>query len=190
MFLKRFIPVAAACMGMYILAGCAQFMAYRYWNVYSMVKPVVSSEKTYSDDNIDIRFWIDEKKIHFKLKNLTDAPLTLNWAKASFVNVDGVKFSLANIDSIFTDRRDSPPPTTVEPGAYIVDFVAPAQNVEKLEEWTWYVYPLFNLVDERAYDNKGKIFGIDMPVEARGKWKTYSFRFEVSHVIPAARRVR
>lgn len=171
-----------------LAASCAKPIAYRYWNVYSMVEPVVSSDKTYRDENIAVRFWIDEKKIHLRLENLTGEPLVIDWARGEFVNVDGLKYPIANIDSIFTGARAEPPSTTVPPGGRIADLVAPVANVEQLEEWTWYVYPLFNLVDESAYDARGKIFGLNLPVMAKGGWRTYAFRFEVTNVIPIVRR--
>lgn len=186
---RRALPVILILASQTFIS-CAGFTPYKYWNVYRMVEPAQSSDKVYTDENIEIRFWIDEKKIHFKLKNLADQPISVNWESAAFINVDDIRYTIANIDSLFTDRRDMPSPTVIPPGESVVDFVAPVKNVEKLEEWTWYVYPLFNLSDESAYDNKGKVFGLDMPVQIGDKSRLYSFRFEVAHVIFAPRRLR
>ncbi|MGK7344277.1 MAG: hypothetical protein ACNS63_00525 [Candidatus Nitrospinota bacterium M3_3B_026] len=186
--MSRSLPLLGLALSALLAAACAKPIAYRYWNVYSMVEPVTASDKTYRDENIAVRFWIDEKKIHLWLENLTGEPMVIDWAGGEFVNVDGVEYSIANIDSIFTGGRGGPAPTTIPPGGKIADLVAPVANVEKLEEWTWYVYPLFNLVDKSAYDNKGKIFGLNLPIRAKGEWKTYSFRFEVTNVVPIVRR--
>jgi len=165
--------------------SCADVSVYRYRNVYTMVEPVVSSDKTFADDVIEMGFFVDEKKIHFTARNKTSDPVTLDWGKASFVNVDGLKHSVSNARAIFTVGKDDPEPVTIQPGASMSDYVAPVKNVEKLEEWTWYVYPLFNLKDDAAMGNRGKLIGLDVPVKAKGEWRTYSFRFEVSHVAPS-----
>lgn len=172
-----------------MFAACSDMSVYRYWNVYDMVKPVRDSGKTFQDNTIHVRFWMDEKKIFFHIKNLADAPITIDWRKAAFINVDGKKHSLADQYSIFTSKQNDPTPTIIQPGESIDDFIAPVKNVEKLEEWTWYVYPMFNLKDDAAYNNKGQTFGIDMPVEVKGKWKSYSFLFEVTHVVESERKV-
>lgn len=177
--------VAAIALSAVLASSCADVSGYRYRNVYTMVEPVVSSDKTFSDDSLEVDFYVDEKKIHITARNKTSDPLTIDWGKASFVNVDGVKHSVTNSHSIFTAGKDDPEPVVVKPGASVSDYVAPVKNVEKLEEWTWYVYPLFNLKDDGALENRGKLIGLDVPVKAKGEWRTYSFRFEVSHVAPS-----
>lgn len=169
--------------------GCAGISPYKYWNIYEMTEPVFSSEKIFNDDLIKVRFWIDEKKIHFNLSNLTDQPITINWRKAAYIHIDGGKHQVANIDSAFSGRKDDPPLTIIPAGITITDFVTPSKNIKKLEEWTWYVYPLFNLQNERAFDNKGSVFGLDLPMKVAGKWHTYKFRFEISNVVPGVRRI-
>lgn len=171
-------------------SSCADLSVYRYRNVYTMVEPVVSSDKTFADDVIEINFFVDEKKVSFTALNKSPDPVTVDWGKASFVNVDGLKHSVANSRAIFTAGKDDPEPMVLQPGVSVSDYVAPVKNVEKLEEWTWYVYPLFNLKDDGAKDNKGKTIGLDVPVKAKGEWRTYSFRFEVSHVAPAGQLMR
>lgn len=178
------MALAMAVVAMFV-SSCADVSVYRYRNVYTMVEPTVSSDKTFSDDVIEMSFFVDEKKIHFTARNKTADPVTLDWGKASFVNVDGVKHSVANARAIFTAGKDDPEPVIIPPGASMSDYVAPVKNVEKLEEWTWYVYPLFNLKDDGALDNRGRLIGLDVPVKAKGEWRAYSFRFEVSHVAPA-----
>ena len=177
--------VAAMTVAAIFASSCADVSGYRYRNVYTMVEPAVSSDKTFADDVIEMNFFVDEKRIHFTARNKTSGPVTLDWGKASFVNVDGVKHSVTNARAIFTPSKDDPEPVVIKPGVSVSDYVAPVKNVEKLEEWTWYVYPLFNLKDDGALDNRGKLIGLDLPVKAKGEWRTYSFRFEVSHVAPS-----
>ncbi len=166
------------------LSACSSFTDYRYWNIYTMTEPAGSHDKSFKDEKISIRFWLNEKKIFFKMKNLAATPVTINWEQAAFINVDGKKYSVANGNSIFTSRQKSPPPTVLEPGEEIIDFVSPIKNVEKLEEWTWYIYPLFNLVDDKALKNKGQKIGVDLPMQYGEKSVTYAFRFKVANVVP------
>lgn len=173
---------------LFFMGACAEFLPYRYQNVYRMTGPTVSSEKYFADENIEALFWIDAKKIHFQIKNRTDEDITIDWGKAAFINVDQLRHKLANKDSIFSTKQTNPDPTTLAPGASLVDFVAPIANVKKLEEWTWYVYPLFNLMDKDALKNRGNEIGIDLPIKIKGEWKTYMFRFVVSNVIPSLQR--
>ncbi|VAX18170.1 hypothetical protein MNBD_NITROSPINAE04-1531 [hydrothermal vent metagenome] len=184
-FLICLMVIAATVAG----SACSGVSQYRYWNIYAMTEPAPSTEKLYDDGKIKIRFWIDEKKIHFRFSNLTSQMVTINWRKAVYIHTDGKKYHVANIDSIFSDRKDDPPPSQIPPGKTVDDFLAPSKNVEKLEEWTWYAYPLFNLFNERASDNEGKMFGVDMPVKAEGKWRTYKFRFKITSVVPGVRRL-
>lgn len=177
--------LALAAITAMFASSCADVSVYRYRNVYTMVEPVVSSDKTFADDALEMSFSINEKKIHFTARNKTAGPVTMDWGKASFVNVDGLKHSVASARAIFTAGTDDPEPMVIKPGASVSDYVAPVKNVEKLEEWTWYVYPLFNLKDDGALGNRGKLIGLDVPVKAKGEWRTYSFRFEVSHVAPS-----
>jgi len=183
------LPAAALTLGALALGACADISPYRYTNVYEMTQPAASSEKSFSDGSIKVRFWIDAKKIHFYLTNLTGEPITIDWNSASYIHIDGQKYPVADIRSAFTDRRNNPDPVIVKPGETVREFAAPVKNVEKLEQWTWYVYPLFNLFDEKAYDNKGKIFGLDLPIKTRGGWVRYKFRFQISNVVPRASQV-
>jgi len=186
--LRRFFLVLA--LGLVLpCSACSSLLPYKYMNIYRMTEPVVSTDKNYTDGKIDINFWIDEKKIHMRLKNLMSEEITIDWAHASYTHIDGGKHGVANVNSLFTEHRTDPAPTIVPPGETIDDYVAPVKNVEKLEQWTWYVYPLFDLFDDKAFNNKGKTFGVDIPIRTEGKWVTYKFRFEISNVLPLLRRV-
>ncbi len=169
---------------MFIFPACSGISTYRYINIYSIVSPKESAEKVYQDRVINVRFWIDEKKVHFELENLSDEQIIIHWNKAAYVNVDEKKYSLSNSEYVFTKDRFNPPSKAVPAGESIIDYVVPVNNVEKLEEWTWYIYPLFNLSDKRAIDNRGKVIGVDLPVEYAGEIRTYTFRFKVTNVTP------
>ncbi|MDH5510213.1 MAG: hypothetical protein OEZ32_07630 [Nitrospinota bacterium] len=165
-------------------ASCADLSPYRYTQTYTMIEPANSAAKTYEDGKVKVRFHIDEKRIFVKLVNLTNAPLSINWDEASYVSLDGARHKVAGLDSIFSSDRSKPGPTQIPPGGATDDFAAPVKNVEKLEQWTWYLSPLFNLKDENSLENRGKIFGLDLPIQVEGMWKVYSFRFKILNVVP------
>jgi hypothetical protein len=170
-------------------ASCADISPYRYIQTYTMIEPVPSADKAYEDGKISIRFLISEKRISFHLRNKTKQPVTLNWDEATYVHIDGARHPVAGVDAIFSPKRTKPGQADTFPGKTSDDFAAPVKNVEKLEEWTWYLQPLFDLVDDGALENKGKIFGLDLPIRVEGTWKVYQFRFKVLSVIPIHQRV-
>jgi len=55
-----------------------------------------------------------------------------------------------------------------------------------MEEWTWYIRPLFNQIDEQALTNRGKTFSISMPIEIGGDIVDYNYKFRIDHIIPQA----
>lgn len=171
-------------------AGCAELSGYRYWNSYSMTAPAVSPNKTYADDLINVRFWFDEKKIHFTLINLTDGPMVIDWKKGAYRGLDGNEEPVANSATLFSEKRLLAEPTVIKSGEAITDFVAPLSNVENLEEWTYSLSPLFDMTSDAALGNKGKTFGIDMPVKVGDTTKTYAFMFKISLVQPFIRKTR
>ncbi|MBF0171257.1 MAG: hypothetical protein HQK87_09250 [Nitrospinae bacterium] len=181
-------PLGAA-LALLSLAACSDFAPYRSWNQYAMTGPVASSAKEFSDDLIGVRFWMDYKRIRFELTNRSAGPVTLAWNKASYIHIDGKRHAVADERSIFSRRQLDPAPTVVPPGATIRDWVAPVRNVEQLEEWTWYVYPLFDQQSPRAFLNRGKTFGLDLPVTAGETTRTYAFRFEIVNVQPSVEQL-
>lgn len=165
------------------MAGCSELSTYRYWHQYAMIAPVVSYDKTYADNAIKIRFTIGQKKIFFDLKNIGDKDISVLWGKAKFINVEGKEFAVANASTAFSKSRFSPPAQIIKAGEKFRETVIPVKNIKKLERWTWYVYPLFDLEDDSAYDDKGAIFGLYLPMKIDGKTVDYRFRFQVEAVL-------
>ncbi len=189
MMTKKKLVTLIVVMLSFSVGSCSGLSSYKYTNIYSMTSPHDSTSKEYGDKKIVIKFWIDEKRLNFIMKNLTDEPIIIDWAKAEYIHVDSKRHSVSNHDSMFTNARFNPPKSIIEAGAKIVDSVVPAKNVQKLEEFTWYVNPLLNQFDKDAYLNKGKTMGVDLPVYANGAWETYSFRFRIINVAPSSRRL-
>ena len=175
------------------LVGCAERSPYRYYNIYTLVEPEVikngikqppSYDKEFEDDRLSIKFTFKEKKIYFRLKNKTDGQLKILWERFSFVDTNGVVQRITGFKNIFTDKMDKQPIQEIQAKTELNDLIVPIENIEFMEEWTWYVRPLFNQTDEEAIKNKGKIFSISMPIEIDGNIIDYNYKFRIDHVVP------
>ncbi|MBI3582516.1 MAG: hypothetical protein HY096_01025 [Nitrospinae bacterium] len=175
------------------LSGCAERSPYRYYNIYTLVEPEVikngikqppSYDKEFEDDRIAIKFTFKEKKIYFRLKNKTDKELKILWDRLSFVDSNGDSQRVTGFKNIFTDKMDKQPVQEIRAKTEINDLIVPIDNIELMEEWTWYVRPLFNQTDEQSIANMGKIFSISMPIEIAGDVIDYNYKFRIDHVVP------
>lgn len=175
--------------------SCAERSPYKYHNIYTLVEPEVikngikqppSYDKEFEDDRILIKFTFKEKKIYFRLKNKTDKQLKILWDRLSFVDSNGASQRITGFKNIFTDKMDKQPVQEIQAKTEINDLIVPIDNIELMEEWTWYVRPLFNQTDEQAITNMGKIFSISMPIEIDGDIVDYNYKFRIDHVVPQA----
>ncbi len=175
--------------------GCAERSPYKYYNIYTLVEPEVikngikqppSYDKEFEDDRISIKFTFKEKKIYFRLKNKTDKQVKILWDRLSFVDTNGALQRVTGFKNIFTDKMDKQPVQEIQAKTEINDLIVPIDNIEFMEEWTWYVRPLFNQTDEQAITNMGKIFSISMPIEIDGDIVDYNYKFRIDHVVPQA----
>jgi hypothetical protein len=174
-------------------SGCAERSPYKYYNIYTLVEPEVikngikqppSYDKEFEDERISIKFTFKEKKIYFRLKNKTDDQLKILWDRLSFMDTNGNLQRVTGFKNIFTDKMDKQPVQEIQARSEINDLIVPIDNIELMEEWTWYVRPLFNHMDEQATTNKGKIFSILMPIEIAGNTIDYNYKFRIDHVVP------
>ncbi len=178
-----------------LLVGCAERSPYKYHNIYTLVEPEVikngikqppSYDKEFEDDRLSIKFTFKEKKIYFRLKNKTDKQLKILWDRLSFVDSNGASQKVTGFKNIFTDKMDKQPLQEIQAKTEINDLIVPIDNIELMEEWTWYVRPLFNQTDEEAITNMGRIFSISMPIEIDGDIVDYNYKFRIDHVVPQA----
>ena len=178
-----------------LLVGCAERSPYKYYNIYTLVEPEVikngikqppSYDKEFEDERILIKFTFKEKKIYFRLKNKTDNQLKILWDRLSFADTNGALQRVTGFKNIFTDKMGKQPVQEIQAKTEINDLIVPTDNIELIEEWTWYVRPLFNQTDEEAIANRGKIFSISMPIEIAGDTVDYNYKFRIDHVVPQA----
>ena len=69
-------------LGLLCCAGCTVSVV--DWGI-KMQSPVPADTTTYSDEDIDIHFVIDDKSINFDLKNKTQNGIKLNYDEISYM---------------------------------------------------------------------------------------------------------
>ena len=167
-----------------LTASCAGFSAYKYRQFYSMVSPVKNSDGHYEDGGLSFQFEVLEKKIRVLISNSGDAPVEVEWPDAKFIDQDGAKHEVANLQTLLTKNQSKIRPTNIPAGGTEENVIVPADRQEPLEQWTWYIRPFFNQVDDGALNNLGKTIGVLLPVKVGGEERRYSFEFKVTSVIP------
>ncbi len=182
--MKRLLTLAAALMLALPLAACSGFTAYRYKQFYAMIQPITSYDKHYADTHLDFRFDITEKKVLVDITNVGADAATIDWPNAYFVDAEGVRRHIVNDQTIFTKDVEKMKPTTVAPGATEHNLIVPVESMEELEQWTWYVKPLYNQTDDTALLNLKKVFRVVIPVQAGSERRRYSFQFMVTDMVP------
>ncbi|MEE8483299.1 MAG: hypothetical protein V3S46_01775 [Nitrospinota bacterium] len=174
----------AVMLAVLLVAGaCAEFTAYRYRQWYAMVKPVESWEKRYEDNGAAFRFEITEKRIKVFFENRSGSEITLMWNKVRYIDPEGKSHRIANNQTLFRRKSGKIIPTNVPAGEREENVMVPVGNIEKMERWTWSIKPLFNMEDDTALENRGKIFSVVFPVEIGNVEKVYKFDFIVTNVV-------
>lgn len=174
--------IAAALLA--AVAGCSGTTAYRYKQYYAMIQPIVSYDKAYEDSSIAFQFEITEKKILVDIANVSGEPVTIDWPNVYLVDAEGISRHIVNDQVIFTKETSRMKPTTIAPGATEHNLIVPVDSVEELEQWTWYVKPLYTQTDDTAPLNLKKVFRVVIPVQAGNERRRYSFQFMVTDVVP------
>lgn len=181
--LPAFVILAAA-----LASGCAGFSAYKYRQFYAMTRPVTSHDGHYEDGALSFQFDVSEKRINVLISNNGEVPVEVEWPDAKFVDKDGAKHGVANSQTLLTKNQSKIKTTSIPAGETEANFIVPADYQEQLEQWTWYVRPFFNQVDDEALKNLDKTFGVVIPVNVGGEERQYSFEFKVTSVVPYSGR--
>ncbi len=164
--------------------GCSGFTAYRYKQYYAMIQPIVSYDKSYEDTRIAFQFEITEKKILVDIANISSEPVTVDWPNVYLVDAEGISRHIVNDQVVFTKETSRMKPTIIAPGATEHNLIVPRDSVEELEQWTWYIKPLYTQTDDTAPLNLKKVFRVVIPVQAGNERRRYSFQFMVTDVVP------
>jgi hypothetical protein len=167
-----------------IASSCAGLSAYNYRQFYVMVSPVKNYDGVYEDNTTLFQFDITEKKVNVLITNKGKEPMEVQWAKAQFIDQQGAKHEVANIQTLLSREQSKIMSTDIPSGTTETNVIVPADNQEELEQWTWYIKPFFGQTDESAKKNVGKSFVVVLPIKVGNEEREYSFQFMVTAVVP------
>ena len=168
----------------------------RYGPIDSIV-PEPESKYKYEDDMCAGEFFVADSRIYFSLKNKTDHSIRIIWDEAAYIDVDGEAGRVAHHGVKYTDSYVSQPPSVIPAHQNLTDFIVPADNAF-LDIGGWEETPLLapssrslrkgDKVAARAFanevrENKGKRFGVLLPLEIEDVVNEYTFWFEVEHIV-------
>ncbi|NOZ85913.1 MAG: hypothetical protein GXP49_06555 [Deltaproteobacteria bacterium] len=177
----------------------------RYGSVIT-IKKEADNKYIYEDGLFSVIFYVTASRINFALTNKTQHSIKTIWDEAAFIDVDGEAGRVAHEGVKYADRNASQPPSIVPAGRSLTDFVLPTNRVYYREGYYsiyvnipggWEELPLVlpasqriasrdhNAVNEfasKVQKNKGKRFGLLLPLEINGIVNEYTFWFEVQEV--------
>jgi hypothetical protein len=174
------------------------------------IKPEPDNKYVYEDGLFSGLFFVTASRINFTITNKTDHSIKIIWDEAAFIDLDGQSGRVAHEGVKYADRNASQPPSVIPGGRSLTDFVLPTGRVYYREGYYsryssipggWEELPLVlpasrriaagdsTLVDaftSEVSKNKGKRFGLLLPLEIEAVVNEYTFWFEVqgASVVP------
>ena len=177
----------------------------RYGSVV-MIKPEPDNKYFYEDGLFSGIFHVTNSRINFVLTNKTDHSIKIMWDESAFIGLDGHSCRVAHTGVKYADRNASQPPSVIPGRTSLTDFVLPTDRVYYREGFygKYYSSPggweelslvlpssrRITDVDSTAVqtfrseveNNKGKRFGLLLPLEIEGVVNEYTFWFQVQDV--------
>ena len=161
-----------------------------------MIKPVLSSDLSYSDDKIDIKFELTMVRLGFKLQmkpeavaftlmNKTDKTMKINWDEVVFVNPQGISTGVYHTGVLMEDKNIQQVPSTIVPHTSFKDGILPKNSI------TYFVDILsgkkqlkyLGLFPGKDIDYYiGKTFKIYLPLYIGDKKYDYTFVFKIKNI--------
>ena len=108
-------------------SSCVSMMGSKYHYSYNLKDPN-STNLSYSDELIAVKFQITDTSIAFTMKNLTSDSIKIIWDEVSFVQ-NGSAQKVMHVGVKYTDRNNSQPPTVIPPEISIDENLIPVNNV-------------------------------------------------------------
>ncbi len=170
------------------------------------IKPGPDKSFVYEDGLFNGQFYVTSSRINFTLTNKTDRSIKIIWDEAAFIDMEGQSGRVTHEGVKYIDRNASQPPSVVPSEKSLTDFVVPTERVYYREGYYsqyfstpggWEESSLIlpgsrNIIsgDSAAVNawtkeivvNKGKRFGLLLPLEIEGIVNEYTFWFEVQDV--------
>lgn len=144
---------------------------------FKMIKPRASSDLTFDDVFINVRFDISSSRLFFTLKNKSRSPIEVEWTRASFVDTDSEAHRVIHEGVRYVDRNNEMPSTIIPPQASISDLIHPTDYISydsKSIEWK-----TSDLFSGRMSRYEGKTFSVFLPIKIGKVTKSYTFIFIV-----------
>lgn len=175
-----------------LLAGCSGLghsASGRMWYTYELAAPVKSKDLLFRDDHLIVQFKLDESALRFQLQNVSEAPVSIDWEKAS-VSLNNRTYALRNSATWYAPPSVIPSSVTVPPLGYIRDMVIPKENVYQ-ENGRWIERPFFPNDDLGSAKRRALIMRyrgsrvtLTLPVRIAEVVKEYTFSFRVGAIDP------
>jgi hypothetical protein len=167
------------------------------------IKPEAGNKYTYEDGLFSGIFFVATSRINFTISNKTEHSIKIVWDDAAFIEISGQSARLAHEGVKYADSNASQPPSVIPARQSLTDFVLPTNRVYYRKGYygTYYsspggweelplVLPASHHVESSdtsalatftsdVEKNKGKRFGILLPLEIEGVVNEYTFWFEV-----------
>lgn len=167
------------------------------------LKPELENKYLYEDALFSGLFFVTESRINFTITNKTDHSIRIIWDEATFIDLDAQSGRLLHDGVRYADRNLSQPPSVIAGGTSLSDFALPTERLRYREDLSpdiraiigdWEELPLVRptlvwvaagnqtKVDAFASEvskNRGKRFGLLLPLAIEGIVNEYTFWFEV-----------
>lgn len=145
---------------------------------FLMLKPLVNKNLQFSDNTLDISFYIGTRDIIFNIANKTQNPIKLNWDNFSFVDTESRAHRLIHSSVKLIDAEKQQATTIIPPFANIKENVYPPDYLDRRDS-NWIYNPILPDDSSIKYPVVGKTVSFFMPIEINGVVKNYNFVFKI-----------
>lgn len=150
---------------------------------------------SYSDENIDIVWYVTQNQFNFKLTNNSDFAIKIPWDEVVYIDADSNAKKVMHSGIKYNERNSAQPASVVPRGTSISDIILPTDNVYWREgtysrygstAGGWEERPLFPQYStkegaESSY-LKGSTVSIMMPIVIQNVTNEYTFTFTINDV--------
>ena len=163
------------------------------------IRPESGNKYVYEDGLFRGIFYATSSRINFEITNKTDHSLKIIWNEAAFIDVNGQSDRVAHSGVKYADVSGPQPPSVVPRQTSLSDFALPSDRIyyrsgPSYEGGGWkelgLVLPTSDKVvaadsvgvrtfRAKVESNKGRRFGLLLPIEIEGVVNEYTFWFKV-----------
>ena len=149
-----------------------------------MIKPEISKDLIYEDDNIKIKFYLGIAVINIYIYNKTNKSIKLDYDLMSYIYVDNNSYRLYVSGTEKKDRNKPQSFSIIAPHSNFKNSVRPEFaldlpdiNIFPSMGFAWNPTP-----EELLLSYKGKSFSFFIPLTIKGNLKDYNFTFKITDV--------